>query len=201
MNITQLKQGSLNGLRRQTNECIDNAYRKGYEDGKKEPREVTNVEDTNEYQIGFEHGKMWATEEYTENRQCYYDNGYDKGIEDLVHAMKVYFPLNAEERLYYFGKNTHVDTYAIESPKDLIGKAKVYEKKKKAEEETIKVGDEVIGSSDGKAIVTMVDYDNVMVVFEDGSSGELKADNFKKTGRHFDELEFLLNKLGDENND
>ena len=40
MNITQLKQGSLSGLRRQTNECIDSAYRKGYEDGKKKLREV-----------------------------------------------------------------------------------------------------------------------------------------------------------------
>lgn len=34
MNTTQLKQGSLSGLRRQTNECLDSAYNKGYEDGK-----------------------------------------------------------------------------------------------------------------------------------------------------------------------
>ena len=57
-NITELKRGSLNGLRRQTNECLVSAYYKGYEDGKKEPKEVkaVNVEDTSEYQIGYKVG-------------------------------------------------------------------------------------------------------------------------------------------------
>ena len=36
MKITQLKQGNLEGLHRQVRECIDNAYRKGYEDGYEE---------------------------------------------------------------------------------------------------------------------------------------------------------------------
>lgn len=89
-NTTQLHQGSLNGLRRQTNECLDNAYRKGYQDGKKEPREteVVNVEDTNWYQIGYktgyEDGKKSATDENLKDHQEFYTNGYTKGYSTAI---------------------------------------------------------------------------------------------------------------------
>ncbi len=60
MNITQLKQGSLNGLRRQTNECLDNAYNKGYQVGY--DIAIANAQETKE-----EWGKLQ----------------YDKGLEDF----------------------------------------------------------------------------------------------------------------------
>lgn len=36
MNITKLSQGNLDGVKRQMNECIDNAYRKGHQKGYKD---------------------------------------------------------------------------------------------------------------------------------------------------------------------
>ena len=47
-NITELSQGSLDGLKKQVCECIDHAHEQGYKEGKNEPREVkaVNVEDT-----------------------------------------------------------------------------------------------------------------------------------------------------------
>lgn len=34
------------------------------------------------YNDGFENGKLWATEEYTKNRQGYYDDAYNNALED-----------------------------------------------------------------------------------------------------------------------
>lgn len=103
--ITELSRGSLNGLRRQTNECLKNAYNKGYEDGKKEPREVkaVNVEDTSEYQIGYKQGfinckKSYPfTEEemnkvandeynkgYADGNKEGYDNGFEQGKKQAI---------------------------------------------------------------------------------------------------------------------
>lgn len=183
-NITQLKQGSLNGLYRQTNECLDSAYSKGFEEGNK-----------------------IADKDLKEIQDSTYDVAYNKGVEDF-------------ENLFVYEHDYEQffeDTYGSKDPDynlfDLVveyGAKKVLndfkkwqEEKKKAEEEIFKVGDEVIGVSDGKAIVTMVDDDddNVMVVYIDGSCGEFNKETFKKTGRHFDEVEQLLAKLRGENND
>lgn len=203
-NETQLKQGSLNGLRRQVNECLDSAYNKGYEDGKKEPREVkaVNVEDTNEYQIGYkvgyEDGNKIADKNFKEIQDSACDVAYNKGLEDLAHAMKVYFPLNSEERLNYFGINVQTVKYAIENSKDLIARAKAYEKKKDTE---IKVGDEV-KLHNALMIVTRVDEESGYIsgVRASGDYSNRDPRNWQKTGRHFDEIKQLLNKLkGDEN--
>ena len=82
------------------------------------------------YKKGFEDGKKYEDESY----QRYYDNGYNNALDDLSHAMKVYFPLDSEERLHYFGTNIQTKRYAEENPKELIAMAKAYEEKKKAEE-------------------------------------------------------------------
>ena len=106
--ITELSRGSLNGLRRQTNECLKNAYNKGYEDGKKEPREVKalNLEDTCEYQIGYkvgyEDGKKQAISEIPKianNENEMYNRGYNTAIDDY-NMMIEWWNNNSED----FGK-------------------------------------------------------------------------------------------------
>lgn len=233
MNKTELKQGSLNGLLRQIRECLDSAYNKGYEDGKKEPIKVTNVEDTNEYQIGYKQG---VSDSKVKIEQAYKDgydkghleglvkgnkigilackvtnpftekevndiankerqDGYNRGLEDLSHAMKVYFPLNSEERLKHFGTNIQTERYAIENPKDLIAMAKAYEEKKEAE---IKVGDEVVIDDKGrKAVVSRV-LDNGLynIVFYNGDTNCVDRPFIAKTGKHYD-IESILKELGE----
>jgi hypothetical protein len=209
-NITQLHQGSLNGLRRQTNECLENAYRKGYEDGKKEPREVkaVNVEDTNEYQIGYKAGRKDGfaycrnnTELIDELKQA----EYNKGLEDFEN-------LFVHEHDY---KQFFEDTYGSKDPDynlfDLVAKYgakkvvndfnKWQEEKKKVEEESIKVGDIVIHKDDKiKGVVYRV---------EDGlaygtncylNSFEWATNLCTKVG-HIDEMKTLLDKLRGEDNE
>lgn len=136
--------------------------------------EITNVENTNEYQTG-----------------------YEVGLGDLIHAMKVYYPLNSEERLNYFGINISTENFAVNNPKDLIAKAKAYEEKKMAEEESIKVGDEVKTEGGYKAIVSYIfDRKQADVLFYDGSTGKREIEHLSKTGRNFNnEVEQLLDKM------
>lgn len=139
--------------------------------------------------------KDWE-DELGKQKQEAYDNGYNNGIEDLAHAMKVYFPLNAKERLDYFGTSIPVDRYAITNPKVLIDMAKAYEEKKKAEE--IKVGDEIYFlDPNDKSIVTFVDKENRMatILTIRGKYASIRFSDAHKTGRHFDELEMMFNKL------
>lgn len=198
-NITQLKQGSLNGLRRQTNECIDNAYRKGYEDGKKEPREVANVEDTNEYQIGYkvglEDGNKIADKNLKEIRDSACDVAYNKALKDTDHAMDVLKSMTGTECAEWFEDCVGVDEvvcgFTVQRIVEII---KAYEEKKKSEE--IKVGD-VVQQKGAIMIVTRVNNiaKTISGVNKDGEYFERDMYKWHKTDRHFDEVEQLLDKL------
>ena len=164
------------------------------------------------YKKGFEDGNQIADKDLKAIRLSTYDMAYNKGLEDLVHAIEVYLPLNSEERLDYFGTNIPISQYAIESPKDLIAMAKAYEEKKKAEEEkkaeedTIKVGDEVKSICGGLVgVVTRVNQSTgrFRILFSDGSGGmtEIFPEDYEKTGRHFVQIAEVLEKLGGEEND
>ena len=131
---------------------------------------------------------------------CGYQEGYKKGIEDLSHAMQVYYHCNNGEQLEHFGTNILTRQYAIENPAELIVMAKAYEEKKKAEEDTIKVGDVIYSEmSDTKVVVTSIsewgDYD---CICSDGATFTLNVDKaaeyWTKVG-HIDEVSQLLDKL------
>lgn len=126
---------------------------------------------------------------------------YNKGVEDF------------EELLMYEDdyEQFFEDTYGSKDPAydlyDLVAKYgakkvvndfnKWQEEKKKAEEESIKVGDEVVIDDKGrKAIVTRVlDNDLYNIVFYNGDTNCVDRPFIAKTGRHFDEVERLLNKM------
>ena len=214
-NITQLSQGNLDGLKKQVCECLTNAYDAGHKAGKLEglcANTLTNEEKDGVYAKGYEQGKRDLARESRFNekhirelldnaKQEGYDNGYDEGLKDLTHAMKVYFPLNAKERLDYFGINTHTDAYAIGNPKNLIAKAKAYKEKKQAEEE-INVGDEVQLGSDRRGIVVSINGDWYRIIMDNGFVNSLKKKDFEKIGRNFSaEVSQLLDKLKGDNNE
>ena len=60
----------------------------------------------------------------------------------------------------------------------------------------IRVGDEVIDKDVGKAIVTYIDFELCNTLWLDGSvSEDVPLKDLHKTGRHFDEVEELLEKM------
>lgn len=131
-----------------------------------------------------------------------YTEGYDKALEDLAHAMKVYYPLNSVERLEHFGTNQLTERYAMENPKDLIAKVKAYEEKKTA----IKVGDVVKFNEkchryesvkDNKYLVLHV-FENrelATLLYPNGDTGASSISLLDKTGRHISEAEGLQEQL------
>ena len=83
------------------------------------------------------------------------------------------------------------------SVSEALSKLRAYEQKQK-EDADFCVGDEV---TDGLCVgvvtksAVMGDNDLMYVVFEDGSTNEYPKSEFKKTGRHFDAVEQLLEKM------
>ena len=68
-----------------------------------------------------------------------------------------------------------------------------------ADADQLEVGDEVI--NDGNyGVVTWI-YDDVMVMWKDGSSGHWEKEDLEKTGRHYDEISAVLKKLKEAENE
>lgn len=137
-------------------------------------------------------------------------NIYETGLED---GYKGYRYLNQwfadtcfyddEDNLFPEYKRRQADTCCLEDIitdvgfSEVLKRVKAYEEKKKAEKESIKVGDEVVIDDKGrKAIVTRVlDNDLYNIVFYNGDTNCVDRPFIGKTGRHFDEVEQLLDKL------
>ena len=178
-NITQLKQGSLNGLYRQTNECLDSAYSKGFEDGNK-----------------------IADKDLKEIQDSTYDVAYNKGVEDFEnlfvheHDYELFF----EDT--YGSKNPDYNLYDLVAKygaKKVINDFEKWQEKKKKAEEEIRVGDIIY--SDLQKITAIITRDNGMsfeCIDTDGFGfSKLKDrldEEWVKVG-HTDELSQLFDKL------
>ena len=210
--LTQLHQGSLSGLRRQTNECLDNAYNKGFEDGKKclSDSELERIwenkldkakadgydagYDTG-YNNGLKDGNKIADKDLKEIQDSTYDVAYNTALKDTDHAMDVLKGMTETECAEWFEDCEEIgDVVCGFTVQRIVEIIKAYEEKKEAE---IKVGDEVITWANDKAVATRVEDNCVRVMFKDGSGFREShtINELKKTGRHFDEVEQLLNKL------
>ena len=151
---------------------------------------TTNIEDTKEYQIGYKVGFEDGTKAQNEAQ-------YSKGSEDARQTLLNLLKIPSGE----WGNMFDRDSYYVEaifkhySINEIAERIKAYEEKKKAEEESIKVGDEVLyGSS--KLLVTSITNHFICTVNADGKVDTWRATaELIKTGRHFDEAEQLLDKL------
>ena len=171
---------------------------------KLEPIKTTNIEDTNEYQIGYKAGledgykhqqEEWENE-LSKHKQDGYDTGYTQGIADYRKFVRTF---ESGTDLFEDIRNTDgtlsLDMILQYLPmREIMARIKVYEEKKKEE---IKVGDEVITLDKNIAVVTRVKDNCVRVMFKDGSGfrEQHTINELKKTGRHFEEVEQLLDKL------
>ena len=153
----------------------------------------------NAHSCGYQEGYDTAVENAQATKLDWGEVQYKKGKEDLSHAMLVYEDTSAEERLEYYGTNVWAYQYAIDNPTELIAMAKAYEEKKKAEEDTIKVGDVIYsGMSNVKALVIYIsEWGNYHCLHSDGTMFTLNVKEAKywtKVG-HFDEVSQVLDKL------
>ena len=141
-----------------------------------------------------------------------FDRGYEKGMEDAWEmakrivlnpaALKDAYTVN--ELRGIFGKsNNIVDILLNNSPKEAKEKIENYIQKKNSE---FHVGDEIKykDGSFNKGVIIDIrpgDFGSILyrVLFENARTEPLYEDaiysEFDKTGRHFDEVEILLNKL------
>lgn len=82
------------------------------------------------------------------------------------------------------------------SAKKAIEKIREYEEEQKKATE-IKIGDEVTDYGEWKGVVTWISPDGeyLVVTLQDGSALRWKKEDFKKTGRHFSQIEEVLKRL------
>lgn len=158
---------------------------------------TTNLEDTNEYQIGYKVGFEDGTKR---NLQGY----YNKALDDVDDALTVLENMTETEREEWFEDYASVGEVIHECTiQRIIKSTKEYEEKKKAEE--IKVGDvvkfnEKCHSYDhvkSREFLVLHIFDNglVTLLYDNGDTGATEISLLDKTGKHVDEVEQLLSKL------
>ena len=87
--------------------------------------------------------------------------------------------------------------FRLYSAKGAIEKIREYEKEQQKKAAEIKIGDEVTDNDGWKGVVTWISPDGeyLVVTLQDGSALRWKKDHFKKTGRHFPEIEEVLKQM------
>jgi len=82
------------------------------------------------------------------------------------------------------------------SVKEAIEKIREYEEEQKKAAE-IKIGDEVTDNEGWDGVVTWIDPDGAYLIIlqKDGTALRWKKESFKKTGRHFPQIEEVLKRL------
>lgn len=182
----------------------DDSYNKGYEDGAKNQDEV-------QYKKGFEDGRAEATyntDLIDELKQV----EYIRGLEDANHAIDVLKNMTVEECEEWFEGHVGVgNVVCIFTIQQIIDNTNAYEEKKKAEEESLKVGDVVKFNEKchnydhvkSREFLVLHIFDNglVTLLYDNGDTGASDKSLLDKTGKHIDEVEQLLDKLRGEDSD
>lgn len=164
----------VDGIRRQAQEPIEQAYQRGYKAG----QENALVVDSDKFR---EQGRNEAWEAA---RKIMSQNDASWSMKD----MKEIFGLS-------YSTDIMLDLKASEA----IEKIHAYEQKKQNEAEEIHVGDEVLFNGIAKAVVLrtrMRGLENYcFIICADGSGGECEKLKLKKTGRTFPEIAEVLKKM------
>ena len=90
--------------------------------------------------------------------------------------------------------------FRLYSAKEAIEKIREYEEEQKKAAE-IKIGDEVTDDDGWNGVVTFISPEGkyLVVTLQDGSALRWKKEHFKKTGRHFPQIEEVLQKMQEGN--
>lgn len=89
--------------------------------------------------------------------------------------------------------DSDIESYILKNntPQEAKAKIEAWESKQ------IRVGDVVLGSIDEEAIVAKTKEETMYLIFADGSCGEHRKENFKKTSKHID-IQSVLEQIGEE---
>lgn len=120
---------------------------------------------------------------------------YEDGLNEAWEAARkiVYLPSNggysASELMEIFKSNVE-NAYILKhnTATEAIAKINEYENR-------IEVGDEVVDSIGKKSVVVRVYGEYITVVEYDGVASRWKKEGFKKTGRHFPQIEEVLKQM------
>lgn len=132
-----------------------------------------------------------------------YNEGIIEGRNEAWEAVKKVTDMNQNERLKVFGASTMTSILAFNTMTELFDKLAAYEAKKKAEEEEINVGDEIIISDQRRVVTRVYDNGDMVTLNECGMPDVLynrRSRVVEKTGRHFDQIEELLTVLNADHN-
>lgn len=116
--------------------------------------------------------------------------GYNKGLQDAWELARKFTQMCDSARDDAFDVTNPNYFFKDMQPQEALAKLEAYEK---AQE--IQVGDVVIGSL-FSGVVTGVDDDRVFVLYDDGSCGERRKSDLKKTGKHI-HIHALLQEIGE----
>lgn len=149
-----------------------------------------------EYDLGYKTGYDLAVENAQETKLAWGEQEYNRGLEDVDHAIEVVKAMTGEECAEWFEDCVGLDAVicGFTIPR-IIEIAKAYEEKKKAE---IKVGDVVTHEKGGIMIVTRVNKitQTISGVCADGEYFDSDMAKWHKTGKHYD-IESILKELGE----
>lgn len=134
------------------------------------------------YQRGYKAGKYEAMQ-----------NAYMQGLNDAWETAKKIHFMFGKDIAKIFGKPSEHSVYSELSASEAIEKIKALEEKK-AVDDKVKVGDEV-ESGDTRYIVVRVDNDTFEGIGACGADMGLLLNNFHKTGRHFEQIAEVLERM------
>ena len=196
----------------------ENAYQKGYEDGleKGERKHKTAVEEIfilseekkkEEYDRGYKDGYKDGSEQcgaYQRGHDEGFSQGrataeadkniaYQEGMEAVWKALTFWYNHDDDKRMKEFLNFKNMKDIVLNYPPvELIDRIDAY----KEEQKKIKVGDEVKHKDTGRTFVVTKAGDWLDGFNERGEQfAEKAAECWEKTGRHFDEVEQLLNAI------
>ena len=172
----------LEGLCREDKQKqIDAAYQRGLSETS-----------SSDYQHGYEDGYKNCLAENDFDQPCTNCDKYKQGLNDAWEAARkiVTWPDRSLVNSDTFDLDPGENIFTKYSASEAIAKLKAYEDKQK---DSIEVGDEVIDRDGDITIVTNIHERLFDGLCNDGSTmGDLFLEDVRKTGRHFDQIDKLL---------
>lgn len=121
------------------------------------------------------------------------DKTYTQGLADAWELAKKILEMCGEKREEILGLGSYANILEFVKPQEALAKIEAYEKEKE-----IKVGDVVECSSENhEGIVTCLLEKEVYIIWSDGSCGQRRKANLKKTGKTAEGLTELLRQIGE----
>ena len=119
-----------------------------------------------------------------------YKKGYAKAVEDIQEVVRTLLAMDYKDKDLCFG-GSHITAEILSEfdVREIVERLEAYKK----EQSEIRVGDEV-EINDSNVIVTYVRGSKMFVLYGDGATEEVTVNHteIRKTGRHFDEVEKLI---------